>query len=595
MAKVKAAEPGQAPKRKVTVKTHLGKFIDARHGIVAVTTDDEPRLLKVEIQAMTNGSAPAVFRWDATTKIVERKTGREGTFSNIRSLLTWFFKEPPEMSDDSTANGEINENNPAPKGSVLIVLDAMYYLQATSTDKKHSTPVITREIKNGIPLLISQRKTVFLVGHGEPYIPPELKRMIPSFAYPMPDLNYLYAVVSRMAKCFASEEDRKVNAGAGLVMSMEQTDDIARRLLGMTEAEAESVLKKAILENVRKRGAAPETPMGFDSDVIEAARAEMGEKNDGLKIVMPKPKKEGELSGTQLIGGSHKLCDWFLETVFPKIGVDAQDEHFDMPKGAVIFGPGGVGKDNTVEHLGHEIGWPIIYADLGAAKASYQGESHRNFRQILEYAEHMAPCFLVLSEFEKMFSGAMTPGASACDGGTGQEILATWLNWTQSRTSPVFVWGLTNDLSGLSQPSLRAGRWDMVWFMDLPPVADRAEIFAVHLNRTHWGAENFRLDELAEKTHGYTGAEIRKVVDEAISIKYRRDGSKRNGHFLKQEHLLEAINLVPSTLKTRKLDVESLRKFAKEGGYPVANPEVIAQNQKEETSLSDEVTKIITQ
>jgi SpoVK/Ycf46/Vps4 family AAA+-type ATPase len=579
MAKAKAAQvekPAQQT-RKITIRSHLGRFIDSRHGIVAVSTDDEHRFLKVEIQAMLNGSVERIFRWDASTKIVERKTGQDGAFANMRSLLAWFAKPVSPDANVSPptspiAGGEINESNPAPPGSVLIVLDAMYYLQATTADKKHSNPVLTRELKSYLPALVEQKKIVFLVGHGEPYIPPELRRIIPLFEYPMPDLNYMHSIVAKMTRSFATDAERKTNANAGLDLSFDETDEVAKKLLGMTESEAESVLKRAVLENIKKRRADPSLPMEFDHEILEQARVERNERNDGIKLVMPQ-KGGSEMRGISLVGGSHRLRDWFFNGVFRKFSPEAKDEHFDMPKGAVLFGPGGVGKDNIVEAIAQEVGWPIVYADLGAAMAPFQGESHRNFRQILTYAEDLAPCFLALSEFEKMFAGAMTPGSAACDGGTSQAILATWLNWMQSRKAPVFVWGLTNDLSGLSQPSLRAGRWDAVWFMDLPPRSDRKEIFEVHLKRTHWGIEGFDLDDLADRTAGHTGAEIRKIIDEAISIKFSEEGPKSLGHLLRQEHLVRAIDLVPSTLKLRGRDIEAMRKLAKEGGYPLANPE----------------------
>lgn len=556
--------------------------------MVAVATDDDTRFLKVETQAMLNSNAERIYRWDASTTVQEKKTGQSGTFRNIRDLIMWFSKPRKEGVADGA---EINDSFPAPAGSVLFVFDAMYYLQETAGGK-HSNPTLTREMKNCMSMLVEQKKTVFLIGHGEPYVPPELKSMIPVFNYPLPDLDYMHSLVVKMTKCFATEDQRKTDPGSGLKISFEEIDNIARLLLGLREMEAESILKRSILENMKKRNVDNSIPQGFDIEIILQSKMDACETNAGISITMPNQNKSG-LHGRRLIGGSHAIADWFMG-VKEQFSPEARNDGIDLPKGAVIFGMGGTGKDLFVEQMAQEIGWPCVHADLGASKGSFQGDSHRNFRQILQFAEANSPCFLVLSEFEKMMAGAMTPGAAACDGGTNQEILATWLNWTQKRTAPVYVWGITNDITGLSQASLRAGRWDRVWFMDLPPDQDRMEIFAVHLERAMWNPAEFDLVELAALTPGYTGAEIRAIINEAIVQKFLREGPKSKGYMLTQDHIKSAINIIPSTMKLRQQEVLAIREFAKTGGYSVANSTVtIGAGNQEKSSVIDQIGKII--
>lgn len=556
--------------------------------MVAVATDDDTRFLKVETQAMLNSNAERIYRWDASTTVQEKKTGQSGTFRNIRDLIMWFSKPRKEGVADGA---EINDSFPAPAGSVLFVFDAMYYLQETAGGK-HSNPTLTREMKNCMSMLVEQKKTVFLIGHGEPYVPPEMKSMIPVFDYPLPDLDYMHGLVVKMTKCFATEDQRKTDPGSGLKISFEEIDNIARLLLGLREMEAESILKRSILENMKKRNVDNSIPQGFDIEIILQSKMDACETNAGISITMPSHNKSG-LHGRRLIGGSHAIADWFMG-VKEQFSPEARNDGIDLPKGAVIFGMGGTGKDLFVEQMAQEIGWPCVHADLGASKGSFQGDSHRNFRQILQFAEANSPCFLVLSEFEKMMAGAMTPGAAACDGGTNQEILATWLNWTQKRTAPVYVWGLTNDITGLSQASLRAGRWDRVWFMDLPPDQDRMEIFAVHLERAMWNPAEFDLAELAALTPGYTGAEIRAIINEAIVQKFLKEGPKSKGYMLTQDHIKSAINVIPSTMKLRQQEVLAIREFAKTGGYSIANSTtIIGAGNQEKSSVIDQIGKII--
>ena len=252
---------------------------------------------------------------------------------------------------------------------------------------------------------------------------------------------------------------------------------------------------------------------------------------------------------------------------------EARRDGISMPKGAIIFGMGGTGKDWAVENLAQDMGWTTLFADFGAAKGPLMGQSHRQFREILETAEAQAPCHLVVSEIEKMLAGAMSAGGGAAlDGGVSSEIFATFLNWMQRKKAPIFVWGLTNEIASVSQPMLRAGRWDKIWFMDLPYAWEREEIFRIHLRKAGWDPDKLNIDIplLSEKTDGYTGAEIETIVQEGLINKFVHDGAGQK-HPVKTEHLLDVIPTIPSTMKMRPKEVDSLRKYAKDGNISFAN------------------------
>lgn len=565
-----AIQPQKAIKR----VSQLGRFLNTGHPVVAVSTDDEIRFFNVEKDAIlgrkkalkkTNAlddASPCVYRWGANGVITEAETGQFGNIAQFIDLVTWFVKEP---SPGAVPGGEIHVDSPAPKGSVLFAFDAMFFLRETS-DKQHSNAAVTREIKDSMAALADQKKTIFLINSGDEYVPPELKSVIPQFDYPDPDVNYLTGVVTRMVRSLPPNDNKK---NSPTEVSPEDALRIAKLLLGFTETEAQNVLAESILENIKKRAVDNSVPIEFDTDFILLAKSGIQKNNPAIRVIMPNKTSE-TLCGKNLIGGSAGIKNWFMnqkKLFSPEAAIDG----IAKPKGAVIFGMGGTGKDWFVEQMAQEVGWPLIHADLGAAMGHLQGQSHSNFRRILEYAESQAPCFLAISEWEKMMAGAMSDTGASCDGGVRQEILATWLNWMQNRTADVFIWGITNNIAGLSQASLRAGRWDCVWFMDLPSEKEREEIFSIHLKKRGWSDLDFNLEELSRLTDGYSGAEIDSIVNKAISDKFINEGPKTQGFMLTQNHLKDTISLVPSTSKTRGKEVSALREFAHSGGYPSAN------------------------
>lgn len=241
-----------------------------------------------------------------------------------------------------------------------------------------------------------------------------------------------------------------------------------------------------------------------------------------------------------------------------------------------MFGPAGTGKDWAVENLASTIGWTTLYADLGASKGPLQGQSHKGYREIISAAEAQSPCFLVLSEWEKTMAAAFAgPGVGGINS-TDSEIFASFLNWMQRRTAPVFVWALTNDISQIPDSALRAGRWDQIWFMDLPREWERKEIFAIHLRSTGWDAETYKIDidVLASMTESYTGSEIADIVNKAIILKYTRQGPRSQNVVLTTDHLLRTIKATPSGFSRKGDEIKSLREYALKGNFSTANGEM---------------------
>jgi SpoVK/Ycf46/Vps4 family AAA+-type ATPase len=204
---------------------------------------------------------------------------------------------------------------------------------------------------------------------------------------------------------------------------------------------------------------------------------------------------------------------------------------------------------------------PLLKLDAGRLYDKYHGESEKNLRRALQLAEAMAPCVLWIDELEKSFSSF---GSSELDGGTSQRIFATLLSWLQEKKKPVFVVATANDVFKLPPELMRKGRFDELFFVDLPQAAERQEIFEIHLRRKRQDPARFDLAALVAASDGMSGAEIEQAV---ISSLLRALHEKCP---LDTALIAEEIASTVPLSRTRAEDVARLRELARERFVPVA-------------------------
>lgn len=550
--------------------SHFIPLINARFPVVSVSTDDEDRMFETEKAALTQAGVAHIYVWNATTNLKEENSQETAVVRNMRELIVWFAKRTPENHKIGTSKDLVDQGKFAPNKSALFIFDGEFYLQP-DTKNAHSNPAITREIIQSLGLLREQFKTIFIIGGtAGSKIAPELATRIPSLVYPLPSKDALHNTVCTMRKAFLSDDDVRAGRDTGPEMSEEDIERIVQVLMGLNKVQASRILTKSVVENIAKRKSNPEHPKEFDFELIVKEKRELTGDHKAIRVEVPRPRHSGDRSAMDRVGGMKPLKD-YLVTRGRLFHNDARGDGIKIPKGVFIFGMGGTGKDLVIEQAAQELGMVALYADMGANKSQLQGASHESLRMMLQFAEDQAPCILVLSEFEKMMAGAMNTSGAVCDAGTGSEMFATWLNWMQNRTAPILVVALANSIEGVSQPALRAGRFNSIWFADLPDAAERIDIFSVHLGLTGWDPASFNLERLAAETEGFTGAEIEVVVSTALEEKYLNEGSRQDGVMLEQRHLEAVIPGIHSTGKTRRKEVEGMRAFAKEGGYRLAN------------------------
>jgi AAA+ superfamily predicted ATPase len=257
-------------------------------------------------------------------------------------------------------------------------------------------------------------------------------------------------------------------------------------------------------------------------------------------------------TSTADVGGLETLKEWIRlrERAF---GQEAHDYGLPAPKGIALIGIPGTGKSLTAKAIGGMWRLPLIRLDIGAVFGSLVGESEERIRKALRLTEQIAPCVLWIDELEK----ALASGGG--DGGTSQRVIGTLLTWMQDKKEPVFVVATANDISALPPEMLRRGRFDEVFFLDLPTYDERIEIIRVHLKKRKRDPDNFDLPTLATASALYVGAEIEQALIDAMYAAFN------DGREVTSEDFARALERLVPLSRSQKEQIVELRKWLEEG------------------------------
>jgi SpoVK/Ycf46/Vps4 family AAA+-type ATPase len=258
-----------------------------------------------------------------------------------------------------------------------------------------------------------------------------------------------------------------------------------------------------------------------------------------------------EVETLDRVGGQARFKKWLAlrrDAFQGKAGTEA----LDVPRGVLLLGVQGAGKSLAARAVAGSWKVPLLRLDFGALYNKFHGETERNLRQALETAAQMAPCVLWLDEIEK----GVASGDAASDGGVSRRVLGTLLTWMSERRHRVFLMATANDIETLPPELLRKGRFDEIFFVDLPDEATRAEIFRIHLVRRSQPAERFALADLARESERFSGAEIEQAI---VAGAY---AAHAEGRPLETRHVLQEIASTRPLAVVRAEQVAALRLWA---------------------------------
>jgi SpoVK/Ycf46/Vps4 family AAA+-type ATPase len=370
-------------------------------------------------------------------------------------------------------------------------------------------------------------------------LPPEVRRLTVPFDVGWPNEDELNEVVR---KTFQDAKRRSLfDIQANL--TKREMEQLVQTLRGLTADEAARIVAGAIHDDNLLDGS--DLPR-----VVDAKRNRLGTMGC-LESIMADV-------GPEEIGGLANLKQWLAQR---RGGFTHRAREFglDPPRGILLLGVQGCGKSLCAKVVASAWRMPLLRMDPGVLYQKFVGESEARLREALDQAESMAPVVLWIDEIEKAFASA---SAESVDGGLSQRMFGTLLSWMQDHRHPIFMVATANNITQLPPELMRKGRFDEIFFIDLPGSAQRKTIFAVHLRKRRRDPDLFDLDRLAASSEGYSGSEIEQAI---VSGMYAAFAA---GTQLGTEHILEAIRATQPLSVLMRERVEHLRAWAQNRCVP---------------------------
>ncbi|MCK9236934.1 MAG: AAA family ATPase [Thiopseudomonas sp.] len=436
----------------------LQLVLDAKVRLVAIESWDELRVLET-----------------LTSVAVQRGT----------SLVVWSITEGMRRMDFKGSRIESAHEVEAALRYVKADLQDGMYVFFDLHPYWQDNPLIVRLIKDIAIAEGVHKPTLILVSHALK-LPVEVQRYAARFNLALPSEDELLAIVREEAANWSQK-----NRGVRVRSDTKTMQQVVKNLRGLSHADARILARSIICDD----GAITQE----DLPELNKAKFQLLDLDDVLTY-------EADVARFADVGGLVNLKRWLAERQAAFMANNMQD----MPKGVLLLGAQGSGKSLAAKAVAGLWGLPLLRLDFATLYNKFFGETERNLREALALAERMSPCVLWMDELEK---GLAT---GELDGGVSQRILGTLLTWMAERKTPVFVVATANVIKRLPPELMRKGRFDEIFFVDLPEPKVREEIFRIHLERREQALQYFNLPELAMLTEGYSGAEIEQAVVSAL-------------------------------------------------------------------------------
>lgn len=435
---------------------------------------------------------------------------------------------------------------PAAGGAAASVLAAFEYVDKCAEDAVFvfrdlhpnlSDSVIVRRLRDLAGALKNSRKTLVILS---PIlrIPPELEKEIAVVDYALPTYDDLGELLDLVV-----DKMRRDAAQVDVDLLPAEREQVLKAAQGLTLDEAENVFARSLVEKKT-----------FDVATVLSEKEQIIRKS-GLLEYYPATEQFKD------VGGLESLKRWLSKrgNAFTQ---KARDFGLPEPKGILLLGVQGCGKSLSCKAVASMWGLPLLRLDVGKIFSGIVGSSEQNIRRAIQVAESVAPVVLWMDEMEKGFAGVQSSPFS--DAGTTSRVFATFVTWMQEKTAPVFIVATANDVSMLPPELLRKGRFDEIFFVDLPDEAERREIARIHLEKRKREAGKFDIAAFAAASDGFSGAEIEQAVVSALFDAFSNDRELTN------EDLLAAVKETVPISVTMAEQIAGLRTWAKDRARPAS-------------------------
>jgi SpoVK/Ycf46/Vps4 family AAA+-type ATPase len=492
------------------MKEELNILVQAQYPLIYLITPEEERAEQaIEKIAKDNTEYKKVFVWTVTRGMVEYGQPRSSTQHNTVS---------PEAAIEWTTRQK--------EGGIYIFKDLHPFIDG---------PVITRWLRDAIATFKGSDKVIILMSPVQT-VPIELEKEVVVLDYPLPNLAELNQVLSD--RLLVSKTKR---------LDTETREKLLKAALGLTKDEAEKVYRKAQVKAGRLTGE--------EVNIVLSEKKQLIRRNGILEYI-----EEDETINS--VGGLEELKRWLTQrsNAFTE---RAREYGLPQPKGMLILGVPGCGKSLIAKTTSRLWGLPLLRLDMGRVyDGSTVGRSEANLRNALKTAESISPAILFIDELDKAFAGGSGSGDS--DGGTSGRIFGSFLTWMQEKKSPVFVMATANRVERLPGEFLRKGRFDEIFFVDLPSSAERQDIFKIHLGKRRSDISRFDLEQLTKVSDGFSGAEIEQAIIAAMYDAFAQDRE------FTQLDIIAAIKATLPLSRTMTEQVTALRDWAGQRARPAS-------------------------
>jgi AAA+ superfamily predicted ATPase len=514
-----SSENRQRRSATVSATQELDVLIRARYAVIYVSTWEEERV-EQSLRQIANARKKQLYAWTITQGLVKHGADMRASKSN-------------NTADPLVALDQVLQH-----------VDPAIYLfkdfHRFTCDERCNLTVI-RKLRDVAAQIRDSYKTIIITSPLV-RIAPELTKDITLMDFGLPDTRDFGKLLDRII------DDVKDNPKVRIDLDPQSREQLLQAARGLTLKEAENVFAKTLVTDNRLTSE--------DIDIVFSEKRQIIKK-DGLLEYCETVEEMRDVAGLD------RLKDWLEKR---SIAFTDKAEKFGLPppRGVLLLGVQGCGKSLCAKAAASMWHLPLLRFDLGRMFSSLVGSSEENVRRAIQVAESVAPAILWIDEIDKAFAGATA--ASGSDAGTSSRVFGTLLTWLSEKKSSVFVIATANDISHLPPELLRKGRLDEIFFVDLPDLQERKEIFRIHLAKRQRNPAQFDLNRLAERTEGFNGAEIEEVVNSSLFEEF--SSGVPLGTEILEATILETVPLS----KTMSEDLHRLRQWANGRARPANKP-----------------------
>jgi AAA+ superfamily predicted ATPase len=507
-----AAAPTRAPgerSKAADALLELDLLIRARYPILYVVTWEELRVQR-HLERVAKQRNKQLFTWSVTAGLHKAATGvvaaKEGRLADpIEALSTVIEHKEPAL---------------------YLFKDFHPFLAPGAQNV-----AVVRKLREVAQALSDSYKTLIITAPTVA-IAPDLEKDVTVLDYPLPGVGEFCELLDRIC------HDVTQNSTLRLTLDDVIREKLTQAALGLTLQEAENVFAKTIVNDG--------TLTAADAGVVFSEKQQIIRKSGLLEYF----ESEADLDE---VGGLDNLKQW-LTRRSAAFTQRAQQFGLPAPKGVLLVGVQGCGKSLCAKAVSRLWGMPLLRFDIGRMFSSLVGSSEENIRRALAVSESIAPVVLWVDEIDKAFSGS--EGSAGTDGGTTARVMSTFLTWLSEKKQPVFVLATANNITRLPAELLRKGRFDEIFFVDLPNRAERGRIFEIHIAKRGRDPKRFDTSALGEAAEGFSGAEIEQGVISALYDAFYLNKD------LETAHVLKAIHETVPLSRTMNESIANLRAWA---------------------------------